>query len=796
MIKNYIKVAWRNVIKNAMQSSVNIAGLAVGLASFIVILIYLNYELSYDKWDPSLKKVYRVSFKQNDDVQGTTPAPLAYMLAHNHPNIEAATCIQPDDDYPVLMAAGDKKIFQDGIVTVADSSFFNVFPYQLAIGDINTALLAPDAIILSQEVSQKLFGNTNPMGKTIRMFDQVDCVVTGILKETATPTHFSAKVLMRDPWHKTNNFWQNYSFLTYIKLKHPVADRQLEASLNQVYFMDWMKRFGKPANTKRSDLRNTIFTDKVGNIHNFPKYGASNFKITLVLLVLAVFLLIASAINFSNLAIVRAITRAREVGIRKVLGSSRWNIIFQSLIEISIQCFISLILALIFVSLMLPYFSNNFNVPLSFFGNENTLSVCLQIAGSLLAIILVSGLYPALYLSNFQPATVLKGDYATGGKGVFFRNSLLVVQLTLSALFITGIVIINRQLNYMQHKDLGLNPSQVVRIEALQNTREGNFATVRNTLLAIPGVEYVSKTTSVPGSTNVDTSTAKFGFEGSKYRLNSVKISADFFKTVGIKLVEGRYFDDSHPEDLDNTAIINESAAKKMGAKYAIGKNIIFPYCDTLPYHIVGVVKDFNVQSLESAVIPTVYSISNKHCGYRSAGAILVKLKTDRVKSSLAAITAAWKKFEPNYPIRYSFLDQNFKNLYATYDRLNTIITFFSVISILIAVSGLFALTSFLAQLRVKEIGVRKVLGASVANITTLLSKDFVKLVILSIVIATPIAIWALSKWLNDFAYRISLQWWMFALSGVLVVIITLLTVGSQAMRSAMINPVKSLRSE
>ncbi|GAA4095032.1 ABC transporter permease [Mucilaginibacter panaciglaebae] len=796
MIKNYIKIAWRNVVKNAMPSSINIAGLAVGLASFIVILIYLNYELSYDKWDPSLKKVYKVSFKEKGDVQPTTPAPLAYMLAHNHPNIEAATCIQPDDDYQVLMATADKKIFQDGIVTVADSSFFKVFPYQLAIGNVNMALLAPDAIILSQEVSQKLFGHSNPMGKTIKMFDQVNCVVTGVLKDAATPTHFSAKVLMRDPWHKTNNFWGNYSFLTYIKLKHPVADRQLEASLNRVYFVDWMKRFGKPANTKRSDLRNTIFTDKVGNIHNFPKYGASNFKITLVLLVLAIFLLIASAINFSNLTIVRAITRAREVGIRKVLGSTRWNIIFQSLLEISIQCLISLILASALVSLLLPYFSNSFNVPLSFSGNENAASLCLQIAGILVAIILVSGLYPALFLSNFRVATVLKGDQVDGGKGVFFRNSLLVVQLTLSALFITGIVIINRQLNYIQNKDLGLNPSQVVRIEALQQSRESNFSTVRNTLLAIPGVEYVSKTTSVPGSTNIDTNTAKFGFEGSKYRLNSVKISADFFKTLGIKLVEGRYFDDSYPEDLDNTAIINESAAKRMHIKYAIGKNIIFPYCDTLPYHIVGVVKDFNVQSLENMIVPTIYSISNQHCGFRSGGAILIKLKTDSIKSSMAAITAAWKKFEPAYPIRYSFLDQNFKNLYVTYHRLSTIILFFSAISVLIAVSGLFALTSFLAQLRVKEIGVRKVLGASVANITTLLSKDFVKLVILSIVIATPIAFWALSKWLNDFAYRISLQWWMFALSGVLVVAITLLTVGSQAMRSAMANPVKSLRSE
>jgi putative ABC transport system permease protein len=797
MIKNYIKIAWRNVVKNGMQSSINIAGLAVGLASFIVILIYLNYELSYDKWTPSLEKVYKVSMKENDDVQPTTQAPLANMLAHNYADIEAATCIQPDDDFEALITAGDKKIYQSGIVTYTDSSFFKVFPYQLTMGDVNTALLPPNAVILSEEVSHKLFGNSNPIGKTIKIYSQVNSQVTGVLKEPTGPTHFKIKVLLHDPSWKNNNFWQNFSYLTYIKLKQPLTGQKLDASLDDVYFRNWAKRNGKSlATTKRTDFHKSLFTDKVGNLHNFPKYGASHFKTTLVLLVLAVFLLIASAINFSNFSIVRAINRAREVGIRKVLGSSRWNIIFQALFEISIQCFIGLVLAMLLVSLMLPYFSNSFNVPLSFLGNDNTLSICLEIGGSLLAIILVSGLYPALFLSNFQAATVLKGDYKTGGKGVLFRNSLLVVQLTLSALFITGIIIINRQLNYMKNKDLGLNTSQVVRIEAAQSTRDDNFAIIHNTVMAIPGVEYMSKTTSVPAGAGIDTSTNEFGFEGAKYRLNSVKISTDFFKTLGIKLVNGRYFDDSHPEDQDNTAIINESAARRMGAKYAVGKNITFPYCDTLPYRIVGVVKDFNVQSLESSVVPTIYSISNAHCGFRSGGAILVKIKSNNMKAALAGITKVWKKFEPDYPIRYTFLDQNFKNLYATYDRLSTIVLFFSMISVLIAVSGLFALTSFLARLRVKEIGVRKVLGASVANITTLLSKDFVKLVILAIAIATPIAFWALNKWLSDFAYRISLQWWMFALSGVLVVVITLLTVGSQAIRSAMVNPVKSLRSE
>ncbi|MES2426024.1 MAG: ABC transporter permease [Bacteroidota bacterium] len=797
MLKNYIKIAWRNVVKNSLQSSINIVGLAIGLASFIVILVYFNYELSYDKWDSSLKKVYKVSFQQKEDILETTPTPLAALLAQTHPNIEAATALQPSNDYSYLLSVGDKKIYQDGIVTLEDSSFFKVFPYQLAVGDIHTALNAPNAVILSEEVSNKLFGKANPVGKTIKIFNDQIGLVTGVLKTPSGPSHMSVKILIRDIHAKTNNFWENYSFLTYIKLKQPVNNQKLDESLNQVYYMGWLKRNNKSfAQTKRSDLKTLLFTDQVESLHNFPRHGESRFKITLTLLVLAVFLLIASAINFSNLSVVRAITRAKEVGIRKVLGSGRSSIIIQSLFEITIQCLLSLLLAFLFVSLALPYFSNSFNVPLSFLNNEHTVSISLQIVASLLAIILIAGLYPAFFLSNFQTADVLRGNYSTGEKGVFFRNSLLVVQLTLSALFITGIIIINRQMSFMQNKDLGFNASQVVRIEALQDTRESKFATVQNTLLAIPGVEYVSKSTSVAGGINIDTTTSEYKFAGNTYRLNGVKISADYFNTMGIKLLDGRFFESNRPEDQDNTAIINETAFKKLGGKPAVGQTITFPYCDSIPYRIVGVVKDFNVQGMENRVVPTIYSISNAHCGYRSGGAILVKINTDHVKQSLAGIQATWKKIEPDYPIRYSFLDQDFKKLYIAYDRLNTVVTFFSIISILIAVSGLFALTSFLAQLRVKEIGVRKVLGASVVNITALLSKDFVKLTILSIVIAVPIAFWALSKWLNDFAYRINLHWWMFALAGLIIVIVTLITVGLQSMRSAMANPAKSLRSE
>ncbi|HEY4064504.1 MAG TPA: ABC transporter permease [Puia sp.] len=796
MLTTFIKIAWRNLSKNRWYSFVNISGLAVALTSFIIILVYFNYEMSFDKWDVSLERVYKVSLRQDQDILSTTPAPLADLLAQRYSGAEAATRIQPAGDYAVLLTAGDKKIYQKGLITV-DSTFLKVFPYQLVQGDAATALNAPNAAIISEEVSEKLFGKTSPIGKTVKVNNFLEGVVTGVLRTPAGPSHLDARLLIRTPYEKQNKHWQNYSYQTYIKTRQPVAKAQLEAVINEIYYNDQLKKNNRTLEQYRKAGNQTgLFTDAVADLHNFPQHGQSHFKVTLILLILAVFLLLAGAINFSNLSLARAITRAKEVGIRKVLGSRKINIVLQSLAEIAIQCLISLVFAGLLVSVLLPWFGRSFNLPLSLFGGGNAVSIFLQITGCLLLIVLISGLYPALFLSNFQTAEVLKGKYSKGTSGVFFRNSLLVVQLTLSALFITGILVINRQMQFMQEKNLGFNASRVIRIEATQKSRDADFEQIRRTLLSIPGVGSVSKSTSVAGSQRIDTSTNTFQYEGQKVRLNNVKVSPDYFVTMGIKLVEGRYFDYSHPEDMDNTAIINESAAKKMGAVSPSGRFIRFPMCDTLPYTIVGVVKDFNIQGLESAVEPTVYSISNAHCGFRSGGAILVSINTDHLQSTVAGIEKTWKTIEPDFPVRYSFLDADFQQLFASYQRLEKIILFFSVLSILITVMGLFALTSFLARQRIKEIGIRKVLGASVASITGLLSEDFAKLSLLSIVLAMPIAWWALSKWLEDFAYKIDLTWGIFALSAFITIGITLLTVCCQAIKAALSNPTVNLRTE
>ena len=733
MFANYLKITFRNILRNKIYNFLNIFGLAVGIASFIVILVYVNYELSYDKWDPSLQKVYKLSLRENQDFLSMTQAPLASLLQQNYPNAEAATAIMPSGDFELLLNAGGKAIYQKGVVTV-DSSFLKVFPYKLIKGNVATALNPPNAVILSNEVSRKLFGNADPIGKPIKIYNSIDGVITGVMQKPNGPSHLDAQMLMRDPYGKQNNFWQNYSFHTYIKIKHPVTEAELENEINRIYYESQLKKGSLSYEEyKKTSNQTVLFSDAVQDLHNFPKHGENHFTVTMVLLVLAIFLLIAGAINFSNLSLARAITKAKEVGIRKVLGSKRIHIILQSLFDIAFQCCLSLFLAIVFVNIVLPYFSRNFDLPLSFFNNQRTLSLSLQIAVSLFFIILIAGLYPALFLSNFKTSEVLKGNYTKGTKGVFFRNSLLVVQLTLSAFFIIGIIVINRQMDFMQTKDLGFNPSQVIRIDATQKDREENFSVVRNELLSIPGVEYVAKSTAVPGSKVADTSSLEFRCAGKKVRLISDKVSIDYFKTMNIQLLKGRLFENGRAEDLDNTAIINETAMKKTGVANPIGQLIYFPFCDSIPYTIVGVVKDFNVQGLQNQVNPSIYTTSNAHCAYKSGGAILVKIKTEHAQQTLAGIEAVWKKIEPAFPIRYSFLDQDFRSLLAEYIRVGKIISFFTLISIIIAAIGLFALTSFLAQQRVKEIGIRKILGASVSTITILLSKDFIRLVIIAI---------------------------------------------------------------
>lgn len=797
MFKFYLKSAWRNTIKGFSYSAINVIGLAAGLFSFIVILLFLNYELSYDKWDPALAKVYRVSLKEDNDYRETTPAPLANFLAQKYPNAEAATSLQSTGDFELLLAANNNSLYQKDVITV-DSNFLKVFPYRLGEGNAATALNNPKAVILNQELSHKLFGNADPMGKTIKVFNMVDCIITGVLKDEKGPTHLPVAMLMRDPWGSSNNHWQNYSYQTYIRLKHPESDKTIEDAINPIFYNDHLKNSGQTyAQWQKAGAKTALFVDAVPRIHNFPKHGSSRFSTVSVLLALAVLLLLAGAINFSNLAIAKSISRAREVGLRKVLGSARWQLVTQYLCETALQCVISLAIAIGLLNLVMPYINQSFNIDLSFGAGSGLLRMLTQIGVCLSAVILLSGLYPALYLSRFNAVKVLKGDFSSGRRGAYFRNSLIVVQFMVSVFFFAGTMVIKSQLSYMQNADKGFSGSQVVRIQATQATSEGNFDRTRAALLEIPGVEYVAKTTKMPGDeSRTDTSTTGFRYDGKPYRLSSVKVSTDYFRAMSVKIEMGRDFTSEPIDQNTRTAIINVAAAKKLGLANPVGKYINFPGCDSIPMQIVGVVNNFNVQGLESEIQPAVFTIGQKACMFQSGNSILVKLNSAQAQQTIAGLTGAWKKIEPAFPIRYSFVDENFGHLLNDYIRLQKIITFFSFIAITIAIMGLVALSAYFTKQRTREIGVRKVLGAGLAHLAFLLSREFIYLVLLAVVLVMPLAWWLSQRWLQGFSYRISSTWWLFVVAGISAVLVAALTVSLQSLKAAVVNPAKSLRSE
>lgn len=797
MFKNILRTSLRDMQKSKAYSAINIIGLAGGLSSFIIILLFLNYELRYDKWSPELNKVFRVSLRSDSDILPHTPAPLASFLGRNYPNAEFATSIQPAGDFEILLATDNKKIYQKGLV-MADSSFLKVFPYRLLKGNSLTALNSPNSIILSEELSNKLFGTADPIGRSVKMFNAIEGVVTGVFQMPKTPSHLNIQLVARDPNEKQSNFWENYSYQTYIKVKSANFNAKIEDEINRLYYNERLKQNNISFEEyKRTAQAKALFIDAVPKIHNFPTYGVSNFTTLSILLILAILLLLAGAINFSNLTIAKSIVRAKEVGVRKVLGSGRKQLILQFMSETGVQCLVSLMISIVIVYASLPYINKSFNVGLSFWQQDNTVSIILQISVCLAIVILLSGLYPSLFLSRFNPTKVLKGDYSSGKKGKAFRNTLIVLQFMVSAFFIIAALIISRQMDYMENKDKGFSDSQVLRIEATQDTREKGFDAMKNHLNSIPGIAYVAKTTNVPGDHfGGDTSTIDFKYAGKEHRMSSVKISTDYFNTLQIDLVKGRFFLDKIGDQQTRTAIINETAADMLNITSPMGQTIYFPYCDSVPVQIVGIVKDFNVRGFESRVQPVVFTIGNNACMYQSGGAILVKLTTSQLHQSVASIEQVWKKIEPEFPIRYSFLEENFQQLFVAYTRLQKIITFFAAVAVLISVMGLFALTAFSTRQRTKEIGVRKVLGATVIQLGAIMGKEFIYLVMISILVMTPIAWWAMNKWLEKFAYHIDITWWIFVMAGMITMLIALVAVGFQAIKAAVVNPVKSLRTE
>ena len=810
MISNYIKIAFRNLVRFKAYSAINITGLAIGMACCILILLYVYDEMSYDRFNENSNRIYRIvvdgALGENSFKAAVTAPPLRNALLQDYPEVEAATRIR-NFGFPVLRY--EDKVFSEEKFYWVDSTFFDVFTLNFIKGDPKTALTQPLSVVLTQKMAKKYFGNENPMGKILNMDNRRDYKVTGVVKEFPENSHFHFDFLgsMSSYDFVDQQGWLNNSFYTYLLLSKDFPAKQFEAKLPalvQKYVDPVIERFlNVPmAELKKRGAKYQYVLQPITEIHLHSNLDAEiepNGDIAYVYIfsLIAFGILLIACINFTNLATARSTNRLKEIGVRKTLGSSRQQLIKQFLTESILMTFIAVIISLIILEIALPSFSDLVGKQLSINYLESVFSIPLLILFILL-VGTIAGAYPALYLSSFNPVRVLKKEAGNSGRNPWLRNSLVVVQFAVSIFLFIGTIIVYNQLDYISNKKLGFNKDQVVVVKKTDDIaikRPHNIESFVNDLKSIPGVIDASNSNHIFGEDFGNTPYKIFG-TNDNHIMNIMFADYDFASVYGIRMAQGRFY--SREYGTDTTAIvINETAAKDFGiADDPIGKQIVHAHSNDEEadvYTVIGVMKDFNYQSLHQKIQPMIIHLFNSRGFGRN---VSVKLSPNNMKKELSEINDVWHKYAGNQAFEYIFFDEDFEKAYAAEERTGVIVSVFSVLAILIACLGLLGLAAFTTEQRTKEVGIRKILGASVPGIVVLLLKDFAKWVLISNIIAWPIAYFALSKWLEDFAYRVNISFWTFVLASVIAILIAIFTVSYQSIKAAVANPVKSLRYE
>ncbi len=803
MFRNYLKIVGRTLLRNKVYSAINIVGLAVGLASCLLIVLYVSDELSYDRYNAKADRTYRLNtdakFGGSTVELAVTPDPLGPTLKQDYPQVEQFVRLHHRGMWLVRLAGSPTAISEDNI-TFADSTLFDVFTLPLIAGNPKRALAEPNTVVITESAAKRHFGSQNPMGQTLLLGDQ-PYRITGLMRDMPANSHFRADIfptMLNDDYQWGQ--WLSTNHYTYIVLRpgtDPVVfTRNLDAVVEKYCSPVLMKEVGVTiAQFRQSGNRFRLWMMPLTDLHLRSKQtiemmAPGDIQYVYVFSVVALFILLIACVNFMNLATARASMRAKEVGVRKVLGSERQQLIGQFMTESVLTTTVALGLALLLVVVALPLFNNVAAKTLRWQG--------LLAPGWLAALaavpVVVGGLagsYPALFLSAFQPIQVLTGKRTAGIRGLSLRSALVVFQFSTSALLIIGTLVVYRQLTYIKTRNLGFDRAHVLTVSTNGSKQDESF---RQEVLKLPGV--VSGTLSGFLPVPSDRSSVPLFPMGETDQKKAVTtqrwtVDYDYIKTLGMQMAQGRNFSPAFGAD-SSGVVLNETAVKLFGFTNPIGQRVdVFQGPGRRKtFTVVGVVRNFNYESLRQQVGAVALFLG------RDPGSASFRLDKADVPTLLTQIESKWKQLMPGQPFSYQFMDDRFDYVYRAEQRVSTLILSFAVLAILIACLGLFGLASFTAEARTKEIGVRKVLGASVASIVTLLSKDFLKLVLIAIVIASPIAWWAMNRWLQDFAYRINIEWWVFALAGLLSVGIALLTVSFQSIRAALMNPVKSLRSE
>ncbi len=801
MFKNYLKVAFRSLNKNRVYSVINILGLALGLTVTILVFMFIKDETSYEKhWD-GYERVYRTGIKA--DMMGqkmdapVSPSPMANALRTEFTDVETATRINTINQEIMMRHEQTKVYIQKGVY--ADSTFFKIFNYEFVHGDPNTVLKEDNAIVLTEETARKLFGDKSALGELVNYDNRQDYVVKGIVKEPKGHAHFHFDMFMAQ--NSIRNVWMQNNFHTYVKLKEGADYTAFETEMKRNFIKKIepdVERFLKITVEKFFEQGNA-FEYQLQPLKDIHLYSHKDWEIEqngniiyiYVFIGIALLVILIAGINFMNLSTARAGKRAKEVGVRKVTGASRKMLIVQFLTESIIQSFIALFLAFILVELFLPGFNNIMETNLYLFNDHLGMTLAFSL-GVTLFYGLFAGSYPAFFLSAFQPIAVLKGDLTKTKGGTLLRKSLVVIQFTASTILIIGMIIIFKQISFLQNKDIGFNGDQVLVVPIQTDPMVENFRNYKDIFLKNSNVLSVTRADYYPGDTPNQNMYAVEGNE-EQFPLWNLGVDYDFFKTLNVELLEGRKFEREKESDSIPYFIINETAVKTLNLENTVGTRLgtfINQNGDMAYGNIIGIVKDFHIEGFNQPIRPMVLSISN-NLWFAS-----FKIAPNDMSATVDFIENEWNKLEPTHPFRYTYLDQKFGALLRQQENFGTMFLFLTILAIIISAMGLYGLASYTAEQRTKEIGIRKVLGASVSQIMNMLTKDFIKLVLIANIFAWPITYLLAKNWLTNFSYQIDMPIMPFIFATILALIIAIITVSSQAYLAANSDPVKALKYE
>ena len=798
MLKNLFTIAIRNILKDKTYSAINILGLTIGITCSMFLLLYILDELSFDRYHKNADNVYRIvtNIKEPDDAftWAIAQIPLAEELRDNYPEVKNAVRFFSMNRN---LYKNDDKQFYEADFFLADSTVFDMFTYEFVKGDPGTALDQPFSIVLTEKIAQKYFGDEDPIGKSIQNQQNEEFKVTALIKNVPPNSHFKFDALVsRNTRPQAQGGWGGFGVSTYIQLPPGYDLNKMHASLDTIVKQRVNPIFEQYGISVKYDLQ------KITDIHLHSKIqdeaeAGGDISYIYIFGAVAVFMLVIACINYMNLATARSANRAKEVGIRKVMGSQRNQLMLQFITESVVISLVALVVSIVLIYALLPGFNALANKEMSF-GYVLQAPVLLSLLGVVVFAGVIGGSYPAFYLSGFNPVSVLKGKLSTKGGSVFFRKSLVVTQFAISIFMLISTLIVFDQLKFLQSKDLGFNKEHVVRIDLSGQQLRRKSGVLVEKLKQSTDVENVGMADSSPGEgigkllIQVEDNEGKLDEKG----VDLYSADFDFVKTMGMTIVTGRDFSRDVVSDTTYAVLVNEAMVKRMAWKDPIGKKFVFkgggPDNTDIEKRVVGVVKDYNQNSLYDVIEPLMIILDNEQ------NYVFVRTKEGDVKQTLEGLEKIWKDVNPNHPFEYKFLDQDFDSQYKADEKRSQIFTAFSGLTVTIACLGLLGLAAFTTEQRTKEIGVRKVIGASVNSLVFLVSKEFFLLVGIGMLLAFPAAWYFTDSWLENFAYRIELkgEWATFIVSAVLAFVITMVTVGYHVVRAAMTNPVKSLRDE